>query len=134
MCKTQLLFIPISYLNFGEKDSVTSCATSNSPTPNRRSGQTLMLGFETIRSLSTCIKLFTNTLLIFFGVCKKSDNCDPTKKINLEEEISTWFRPMIVQHLTSPSFDYLLMFLVAPLKTVMGSKLVLIRQVVKKMN
>ena len=63
--------MPIWDPNFRENDSVTSCATYNSPTPNRRSGQTLMLGFETIRSLGTCIQLFTTTSLIFFRSLQK---------------------------------------------------------------
>ena len=57
--------MPISYPNFGEKDSVTSCATYNSPTPNKRSGQPLIFDFETIGSIGTLIQLFTTTLLIF---------------------------------------------------------------------
>ena len=50
--------MPISDPNFGEKDSVTSCAPSNSPTPNQRSGQP-MIFFGDLQSMGTCIQLVT---------------------------------------------------------------------------
>ena len=79
--KRNFYLCPLAIPNFGEKDSATSCAAYNYPTPNRRSGQPLIFGFETIRSTGTCIQLFTTTSSIFFfGVCKKSDNWDPMIK------------------------------------------------------
>ena len=46
----------ISDWNFGEKDSVTSCAPTNSPTPIRTLGQPLIFGFETIQTIGICIQ------------------------------------------------------------------------------
>ena len=72
MCKTQLILLPISDPNFEEKESVKSFAPTNSATPNRRSGQPMIFGFDTIQSMGTCIQLSSTTSSIFFGVCKKS--------------------------------------------------------------
>ena len=55
----ELLFMLISNLNFGEKDSVASCAPTNSPSPIRTLGQPLIFGSETIRTIGTCIQLGT---------------------------------------------------------------------------
>ena len=54
--------MPICNRNFGEKDSVTSCAPTNSPTPIQTLGQPLIFGFETI----TCIQLVTTKSTKFF--------------------------------------------------------------------
>ena len=51
--------MPICDRNFGEEDSVTSCAPANSPSPIQTLGQPLIFGFETIRTIGTCIKLVT---------------------------------------------------------------------------
>ena len=63
--------MPISDQNFGEKDSVTSCAPTNSPTPIRTLGQPLIFGFETIRTIGTCIQLVTTKSTIFFRSYEK---------------------------------------------------------------
>ena len=58
--------MPISDLNFGEKDNVTSCAPTNSLTPNWRSGQPMIFVFDDLRSLGTCIQLVTTISPNFF--------------------------------------------------------------------
>ena len=59
--------MPICYWNFVEKDGVTSCATTNSPTPIQMLGQPLIFGFETI----TCIQLVTTKSTNFFRRSEK---------------------------------------------------------------
>ena len=66
--------MPISYQNFGEKDSVTSCAPTNSPTPIQTLEQPLIFGFEILRKLGTCIQLVTTKSTNFSGDLKKLDN------------------------------------------------------------
>ena len=63
--------MPISDRNFGEKDSVTSCAPTNSPTPIQTLGQPLIFGFETIRTIGTCIQLVTTKSTNFFRRSEK---------------------------------------------------------------
>ena len=63
--------MPISDWNYREKDSVTSCAPTNSPTPIRTLGQPLILGFETIWTIGTFIQLVTTKLMIFFRRAEK---------------------------------------------------------------
>ena len=58
--------MPISDLNFGEKDNVTSGAPTNSLTPNWRSGQPMIFVFDDLRSLGTCIQLVTTISPNFF--------------------------------------------------------------------
>ena len=74
--------MPISDWNLEEKDSVTSCAPTNSPTPIWTLGQPLMFGFETIRTIGTCIyacmHLVLPNLQKISEDLKKSDNWDPT--------------------------------------------------------
>ena len=59
------------YAHFGEKESVTSCAPTNSPTPIRTLGQPLIFGFETIRTIGTYIQLVTAKSTIFFWRSEK---------------------------------------------------------------
>ena len=63
--------MPICYCNFGEKDSVTSWAPTNSPSPFRTLGQPLIFGFETIRTISTCIQLVTTKFTNYFGTFER---------------------------------------------------------------
>ena len=58
--------MPFCNRNFGEKDSVTSCAPTNSPTPIRTLGQPLIFGFETIQTIGTYIQLVTAKSMNFF--------------------------------------------------------------------
>ena len=55
----QLLFMLISNQNFGEKDCVTRCTPTNSPTPNRRSRHPMIFVFDNLQSMGKCIKLVT---------------------------------------------------------------------------
>ena len=65
--------MPISDRNFREKDSVTTCAPTNSPTPTETLGQPLMagLGFETILTIGTCIQWVTTKAMNFFQSFEK---------------------------------------------------------------
>ena len=58
-------------------DSVTSCAPTNSPTPIWTLGQPLIIGFETIQTIGTCIQLVTNKSTNFFRRSEKVTNWDP---------------------------------------------------------
>ena len=62
--------MPICDRNFGEKDSVTSWAPTNSPSPIRTFEQPLIFGFETIWTIGTCIQLVTTKSTNFFGDLK----------------------------------------------------------------
>ena len=57
--------------NFGEKDSVTSCAPTNSPSLIRTLGQSLIFGFKTIWTIGTCIQLATTKSTNFFRTFEK---------------------------------------------------------------
>ena len=63
--------MPISDWNFREKDSVTSCAPTNSLTPIQTLGQPLIFGFGTIRTIGTCIQLVSTKSTIFFQRSEK---------------------------------------------------------------
>ena len=67
----QLLFMAICDWNFGEKDSVTSCAPTNSPSLIRTLGQPLIFGFKTIRTIGTCIQLATSKSTNFLWTFEK---------------------------------------------------------------
>ena len=58
--------MPISDWNFGEKDSVTSSAPTNSLCPIQTVAEPLIFGFETIRTIGTCIQLVTTKSTNFF--------------------------------------------------------------------
>ena len=70
-CNFYFCQLPIGNSNFGERDGVISCAPTNSPTPNGRSRQPLIFGFETIRSIGNRIQLFTTISLNFFRRSEK---------------------------------------------------------------
>ena len=63
--------MPISDKNFGEKDSFTGCAPTNSPTPNQRSGHPMIFVFDSLPSMGTCIKLVTTKSTNFFLIFEK---------------------------------------------------------------
>ena len=69
--------MPICNRNLREKDIVTCCAPTNSPSPIRALGQSLIFGFETIRTIGTCMQLVTTQSTNFSELLKKSDNWDP---------------------------------------------------------
>ena len=63
--------MPIYDRNFREKDSVTSCSPTNSPSPIWTLGQPLIFGFETIWTIGTCIQLVTTKSMNFFPTFEK---------------------------------------------------------------
>ena len=63
--------MPIWDQNFEEKDSVTSCAPANSPSPIQTIGQPLNFGFETIQTIGICIQLVTTKYTNFFRTFEK---------------------------------------------------------------
>ena len=63
--------MPICDRNFKEKDSVTSWAPTNNPSPIWTLGQPLIFGFETIRTIGTCIQLVTTKSMNFFRTFEK---------------------------------------------------------------
>ena len=67
----QLLFMSIIDPNFGEKDSATSCAPTNSPTPIQTLRQPLIFDFETIWTIGTCVQLVNTKSTNFF---RRSEN------------------------------------------------------------
>ena len=72
--------MPISNWNFGEKDSVTSCAPTNSLTPIPTLGQPLIFGFETIWTVGACIQLVTTKSINFFRRSEKVGQLRSCKK------------------------------------------------------
>ena len=63
--------MPICDRNFREKDSVTGCVPTNYLTPIQILGQPLILGFETIQTIGTCIQLVTTKSTNFFLTFEK---------------------------------------------------------------
>ena len=63
--------MPTCDQNFGKKDSVTSCAPTNSLSLIRTLGQPLIFGLETILTIGTCIQLVTTKSTIFFRTFEK---------------------------------------------------------------
>ena len=63
--------MPISDWNFGEKDSVTSCATTDSKLKIRTP---MIFVFDNLRSMGTSIKLVTTKSSNFFLTFEKWDN------------------------------------------------------------
>ena len=64
--------MPICDRNFGEMDSVTSWAPTNSPSQIRTLGQPLIFAFETIQTIGTVGHY--EIYKFFSGLLKKSDN------------------------------------------------------------
>ena len=63
--------MPISDRNFREKDHVTICGPTNSTTPIQTFGQPLIIGFEIILTIGTCIQLVTSKSTDFFRRSEK---------------------------------------------------------------
>ena len=66
----KLLFMPIRDGNFGEKDSLTSCAPTNSPTPKWKSKHPMIFVFDNLWSMGTCIKLVITKSTNFSNIWK----------------------------------------------------------------